>query len=84
MTWLHPFGHLTNKHKCTTRQAGKQANVTFLLDAAVVLAAAGVDVVAGHLSLAATLAHAIVLVVADPNSCGKEALGTKNRIRLLA
>ena len=84
MTWLHPSGHLTNKHKCTTRQAGKQANVTFLLDAAVVVAAEGVNVVAGHLSLAATPAHAAVLAVVDPNSYGKEPLRTKNKIRLLA
>jgi len=84
LTWLHPSGHLTNKHKCTTRQAGKQANVTFLLDAAVVVAAAGVDIVIGHLSLVTTPAHAAVLVITDPNSCDKEELGTKNRIRLLA
>jgi len=38
--------------------------------------AAGVDVIVGHLSLAATLAHAAVLAVVDPNSCGKEASRT--------
>ena len=61
----------------TARQAGKQlqANVTFLLHAAVVVivagvvvAAAGVDVVAGHLVLAAGPAHAVV------RHCGSEQL----------
>jgi hypothetical protein len=45
----------------TARHAGKQlqANVTFLLHVAgVVVAAAGVDVVTGHLVLAAAPAHA--------------------------
>lgn len=59
----------------TTSQGGKQlqADVTFLLKAAVVVVAAGVDFVAGHLALTAAPAHAAVLVIADHNSCNKEA-----------
>jgi hypothetical protein len=62
-------------------EAGKQlqANVTFLLHAAVVVvtagvvvAAAGVDVVTRHLDLTAAQAHAAILVIADPNSCCKD------------
>jgi len=46
-----------------------------------VVAAAGVEVVAGLLAVAAAPAHAAVLAVADPNGCGKEALQNRNQIR---
>lgn len=61
------------------------AHQTFLVDAVVVVAAAGVEVVAGLLPVAATPAHAAVLAVADPHGVAIESrarAAARRRLRL--
>ena len=55
--------------------------MTFLVDAVVVVAAAGVEVVAGLLPVAAAPSHAAVLAVADPHGCGNRRDSKRIRIR---
>lgn len=51
------------------RSREEERFLTFLVDAVVVVAAAGVEVIAGLLSIAAAPANAAVLAIPDPYGC---------------